>query len=475
MNKRILSLFLLGLSAPASAQWVVVNQTNLQAPPSYRFDHVSVPSPNVAWALATENVAGAFTNTFVKTNNPAGTEFEFNAITGTNGYRAATIQGLNDQVALVAQYGGNGGGEILRTTDGGNSWTSVTRNTQFAVPAGFNNWVHMFDATTGVAFGDPNGGNFEILRTTNGGASWTRVPNANIPQPNSPDEAGLVRSYFALPGTPGVNNGLPIIWAGTGTFGATPGPVRIMKSVDMGLTWTVANTPLTGAIQRIAFKDAMNGIAKNLDISGGMVTAINLIRTTDGGLTWTRVTPVGNFYRNDIDAAGGRFFSVGPRLASGNTLNDFGSSYSIDGITWLDINNAAIYVALDVINGSTPGSVVGYAGGVTNNTTGAGGLFKGTFITSGTRRDAALQAELAAYPNPSHNGVFQVRLGETLKAGAQLTVRDALGRQVHSQVLNVTAVGAKSISLDLSREQAGMYIMQVRSEAGVAQHKLVIE
>ncbi|MEJ7666306.1 MAG: hypothetical protein WKG07_45725 [Hymenobacter sp.] len=35
-----------------------------------------------------------------------------------------------------------------------------------------------------------------------------------------------------------------------------------------------------------------------------------------------RVTPIGNFYRNDIDAASGYFYSVGPRLTAMNTLAD---------------------------------------------------------------------------------------------------------------------------------------------------------
>ncbi|GAA4349998.1 hypothetical protein GCM10023185_07220 [Hymenobacter saemangeumensis] len=467
MNKKLLLLSLLGLATSAQAQWVAVNQNNVQTPPNYRVDQLSTVSPTVTWGLTTENVANSFSNTFVKTNNPTGTDFDFNAITGTANYRAANIHGVSDMTALVAQYGASGGGEILRTTDGGNSWRKVTTTAQFSTPAGFNNWVVMLDATNGVSFGDPNGGNFEILTTANGGTTWTRVPNANIPQPNSPDEAGLVRSYFALPGTPGVNGGRPILWAGTGTFGSTPGPVRIMKSVDLGQTWTAANTPLTGTIQRIAFKDAMNGIAKNLEISGGTVTAINVIRTTDGGTTWTRVTPVGNYYRNDIDAANGYFYSVGPRLMTGNTINDFGSSRSVDGINWTNIDNGAIYVSLDLIaNGA------GYIGGVTNNTTGAGGLFKG--VISGTR-DAALQASMAAYPNPSHNGIFQLELGTRLKSDAQLTVTDALGRRVLSQTLNATAVGAHTLNLDLSKEQAGVYTLQVRTDAGTAQKKLVIE
>lgn|GEM_PF-3859801 len=81
-----------------------------------------------------------------------------------------------------------GGGQILRTSNGGVSWTAVQGN-GFARPAGFNNWVHMFDANVGVFFGDPNTGPgsafpyFEMLRTIDGGLIWTRIPAGSLSAP----------------------------------------------------------------------------------------------------------------------------------------------------------------------------------------------------------------------------------------------------------------------------------------------------
>jgi hypothetical protein len=61
-----------------------------------------------------------------------------------------------------------------------------------------------------------------------------------------------------------------------------------------------------------------------------------------------------------------------------------------------------------------------------------------------------------------------------LKGNAHLTVVDALGRQVRSQALNASAVGSKEINLDLSTQKTGVYTLQIRTDAGIATLKLVI-
>jgi len=468
MKKTLLSLGLLGLVGSAQAQWVAVNQNNVQTPPSYNITPIHAVSPTVMWGLAEEAVTGATANTFVRTNDPAGTDFDFNAVAGTAGFQAANIFGLSDQIAMVAQFGASGGGEILRTVDGGNTWRKVTSNTQFAAPAGFNNFVAMFDANEGVSFGDPNGSTFEILRTTNGGTSWTRVANPGI-TPLDADEYGVVDSHFILGNT---------IWAGSShNAGTTPLVGRIFKSTDRGLTWTAYTTPLMGGVSNIAFTDPMNGIAS---------IGVNLAKTTDGGVTWTSVTPASNatgrFYWFDIDAVPGtsNFISVGGNLATMNTASDFGSSWSRDGVTWYDIDrsstgNVNIYFAVSALSNNNA-----YIGGRTNATTGAGGVYRwgGAVLTPtralGTRNDE-LQKSLSVYPNPSSNGLFKLAVGETLKAGATVRVVDALGRVVLNQTLNATNIAVHSVNLDLSKEKAGVYTLQVRTDAGVAQQKLVVE
>ena len=517
MIKSLLFLGLLTLAGHAGAQttpppqigvgrWTVVNTTNVTTAATFAVADIHTVSPNVAWGLTYDTTVPnpvpadfRFKNkTFVRTNNAAGTEFYTDNL-GAAGianaaFEGANIEGIDGQTAVAAMFRATaaGGGQILRTSNGGVSWTAVQGN-GFAGPAGFNNWVHMFDASVGVSFGDPNAGPgsatpyFEVLRTTDGGLTWTRIPASSLPAPAPAPavEGGLVRSYFALRGT-------NTIWASTSQQQPV-GPCRILKSTDAGLTWAAYDTPLTNQIDHIAFKDALNGIAFNTASSPGNPPkpgTINLIRTTDGGVSWAPITPInsatGKFYATDIDAvpaaAGvpGFFVSAGnASVPNASSLPDdaFGSSTSLDGITWKDIDNAIlvsatrrrVYLCLSVIS-----NTAGYAGGFFEQTTGAGGIYKVNAVTPLPTRFAIEKTALGAYPNPS-TGVFQLQLENGLKTLTQLTVTDVLGRTVYRRQLTPSAASSEVLSVDLTQEKPGVYTMELRNEAGVSQKKVVIQ
>ncbi|MCB2376627.1 T9SS type A sorting domain-containing protein [Hymenobacter sp. BT635] len=412
-------------------------------------------SDQVAWHLLQEGATGATVNTFGRTAN-GGTSWQFGSVNGASGFQAANIHGINATTAFVAQFGT--GGEVVKTTDGGNTWTKSTTAAQFPGAAGgFANWVYFFDANNGVTLGDPVNGYFEIYTTSNGGTTWTRVPSANLPTPLGAAEYGLVGSYTAIGNT---------IWAGTTYLDANNAglPARILKSTDRGLTWTASPvTSLVGSVTKIAMTDANNGIA---------YSGRNVIYTTDGGNTWQTRTYTGNFGSNDIANVPGTnlIVSVGPNVASATTLSQFGSSYSRDnGATWIDIDRNRQYTSVDFAS-----RTAAYAGGFTD-ANGAGGVYKATATILGTSRNAELQEALSVYPNPSTNGVFQLQLKSSIKAGTTVRVFDALGRQVLNQTLNATAIASQGTSIDLSKEKSGLYTLELRTENGVAQQKLVIQ
>ncbi|HEX8504666.1 MAG TPA: T9SS type A sorting domain-containing protein [Hymenobacter sp.] len=479
MKKSLLFLSLWGLVGSAHAQslgpWTEVNIENPATfAPGYLVTDVKTVSSTVAWAVVA-SVATEIPNAFLRTSNASGDRFYLDAISATNStadFQAGNISSVNATVAVAAMYSavGDAGGEILRTANGGLSWTKVTTAADFnASKNGFVNFVHMFDATEGVALGDPTDGYFEILRTTDGGLTWNRLPQSSVPPVLNASEFGNARSFFARGNT---------IWAGLASS-SPANAVRVLKSTDRGLTWTASMaTPLRRVVTRLAFKDDLNGIAYNSQTTGAGA-AVNVIRTTDGGANWTTISPVngagGSFFTYDIDAADGRYFSTGERFPFSSTPQnaDFGSSYSTDGITWTNLNSGLPFNAFDIIGSSSATSVVGYAGLGTDEN-GVGGLFKGNGTLLATR-DAALQRALTVYPNPSASGLFKVDLGGTLKAGAQLSVVDVLGRQVLAQTLSAAAVGAKSVNLNLSNEKAGVYTLQIRTDAGIATQKLVIQ
>ena len=505
MKKSLLFLGLLGFAASAQAQgpWTQVNSPAPNIFSAYEVDRIHTLSSTLMWGTMTDRVAAGTpappTANYVVTNNPtgAGDQFDFGSVPVTANANVGNISGISATTAIACAYPtaaftGSGiyGGEILKTTNGGITWVKKTTATQFTGAGAFCNWVHMFTPLIGVALGDPRTATptvFEILRTTDGGETWTTL-TSGVP-PAISNEYGNSQSFFALDGT-------GTLWAGLASATSTA-PVRVLKTTDFGVNWTVSTlvTNMTGSINRLAFKDANNGICYGLTDNGTSLTSVDVARTSDGGATWTPITPVnnatGSFYRADIDAVEGRYYSVGTRLLVAPPMqvaDDFGSSTSTDGINWTNMTNAAAsavpatpgyFFTLDLIPGALVGAnrtTVGY-GGLFTSAAGEGGLFK--FSRTAPRllanRDAALQSALSVYPNPSATGVFNVALGTSLKANAQLIVTDALGRQVKAQALTASAVGSQKLSLDLTGNKAGVYTLQIRTEAGIATQKIVIE
>jgi len=497
MKKSLLFLGLLGLASQAQAQapWTLVNSPVSNIFGQFNIVDVHTLSPTLMWGVTSERATTTtIPNTYVVTDNPtgAGDTYAFGSVTVTGNASVGNISGINATTAVAAVYpssaytgpgGTSYGGEIRKTTDGGINWTKQTGPTQFFGVGTFCNWVHMFNATTGVALGDPptTGGGFEIVRTTDGGNTW--VPVSGVPTPLA-NEYGNAGSFFASASAPGT------LWTGLASSVGT-NTVRVLKTTDYGQTWTASNPipNIVGAVSQLAFKsNNLEGIAYGFTIVNNAITALNVAKTTDGGRNWVAITPsnnaAGNFYRNSIDAVGGVFYSTGPRFGAtpaAQVTEDFGTSYSTDGINWTTLNLSGTsitapgyFFCMDLIAHPTdPNRVVGHAGLYTDPN-GVGGIFKYDRTVLATR-NAALQSALNVYPNPSTSGVFKVDLGTELKAGAQLTVVDALGRQVAAQTLTASTIGSRTMSLDLSNQKTGVYTLQVRTDAGIATQKVVID
>jgi hypothetical protein len=238
---------------------------------------------------------------------------------------------------------------IYKTTDGGATWARQT-TAAFSNAASFPNVVYFWDQNLGFCMGDPINGEFEIYTTDDGGTTWTLVPGANIPNPVS-GEFGIIGYYSAVG---------DIIW-----FGTNKG--RVYKSEDNGQNWSVSAITGWGAKYcQPFFRDENNGLCQ--DKSQSSTGA--LVKTTDGGATWTPVTSTGQVFTNDmafVDGTEDYWITTG--AASGLS----GVTYSFDdGVTFKDMPTTigTQFLATDWVNDST-----GWAGGFnTDNTT--GGMFK---------------------------------------------------------------------------------------------------
>ena len=153
-------------------------------------------------------------------------------------------------------------------------------------PKGFLDAMSFWDETRGVAVGDSVDGHFFILMTTDSGRTWTRVPDDRLP-PALPGEGA-----YAASGTNVAVVGRDHVWIGTTA-------ARVLRSPDGGLTWTVANAPLahgaSAGIFSIAFRDAQHGIVVGGDYQKESEASDNAAVTMDGGVTWTLVRGLSGF------------------------------------------------------------------------------------------------------------------------------------------------------------------------------------
>jgi len=146
---------------------------------------------------------------------------------------------------------------IARSTDM-SQWSKKEVSSFMGSVAG----IHMFNSTTGVAFGDPVGGKLGLARTTDGGYSWQRLNNAPVANTKESALTGVVYGNE------------------TGAWFATTSQ-RIIITKDGGLTWTTSLLPVSGAvIKSVAFTDSKNGVL--LYEASGKTWLAN---TTNGG-TW---------------------------------------------------------------------------------------------------------------------------------------------------------------------------------------------
>lgn len=146
------------------------------------------------------------------------------------------------------------GGTVLKTTDGGRIWTPQRSGiTSTLTMASFA------DTQNGWA-GGPDG---TVIKTADGGTTWGRL---SPPLPSPPSWYGVDRM-----GT------ITLVDAQTGWVAGHDG--AILKTTDGGRTWTVQTQGTSTNLTAVHFLDTTTGWA---------VSALNFLKTDDGGASWRR-------------------------------------------------------------------------------------------------------------------------------------------------------------------------------------------
>jgi photosystem II stability/assembly factor-like uncharacterized protein len=213
-------------------------------------------------------------------------------------------------------------GTLLKTTDGGISWTILPSGTESHL-----NSVYFVDASTGFAVGgsesdrENDARNGIILKTTNGGTTWTTLWS----HPTS-----YLKSVFFTNANIG--------YAVGGYYFGSKGIV--LKTTDGGITWETLLLEPNYALISIFFTETNTGYTVGRGNEFGII-----LKTTDGGTTWTTIS------KGILDDLNSVFF------ANDKTGYAVGGNFWNSGIILKTIDSGANWDTLSLIPGYTLFSV----------------------------------------------------------------------------------------------------------------------
>ena len=360
-----------------------------------------------------------------------------------------------DAVTNVVIYAGGYGGSLVKSIDGGETWNALS--------IGSFDWVksiHFFNADNGwIITSNSMGDGGDVLKTTDGGVTWTSS-----------------HSGYAYSDMHWIDDQICYVstWQGV-----------LVKTTNAGVSWVVLPTPyLDVNVYSIQFFDEDNGFALNTDYK--------LLRTDDGGATWTNtyhagllnfffMTPTTGFCVNDYGEIGkttdgGLTYEYISTDFEGIKFNDiefltedFG--YAIGGLDCRDGSCLQSPVLLSTKNGgetweSNAHPLEGQLRGfyelsfAPNGTPFIAGsnkmVLKNTSFVGLPETDEVQY--INAFPNPS-NGVFTFNFSSSVE---KIKIRNILGEVVEIIETN----HQHTIQISLFDYSAGLYLVEFQNQHG---------
>lgn len=345
---------------------------------------------------------------------------------------------------------GFGEGDILKTTDAGETWVSQVNS--YTLPLygiaftssetgylagsinikkttnGGTNWVDVYTSNQNEIFGDifftnintgyAVGSYGKLLKTTNAGSSWnsSTIPNAGT----------FLNSIFFVNDNTGYVVG---------------GESKSLKTTDAGVTWEVMN--ITSGflnLNNIFFSDINTGYASH---------GTGIFKTTNGGSTWFQLgTPTGGY--NNVQFRNNYGYAI---AGDGKIIK------SIDGGNSWIVQPTVTSNPLYALYFNSDNFV--YAGGVRGNMMKT--IPQELLVTpvSGNQNETPGSFYLQQnYPNP-FNPVTTIKFGIVKSGNVQLRVYDAAGRIVDELVNNSFIPGSYEVQWDASKYSSGIYFYSI--------------
>lgn len=389
----------------------------------------------------------------------------------------ASNQRFDDVFFLNANLGwaANGGfSEVFKTTDGGANWVSQVTGATLGSYHYFRN----------IEFLNENIGflgtlNQKFYKTTDGGTTWSLVTNIT---PNPVAICGLD-------------------CAGTSTVygcGAYFGPAFIIKSTDSGNTWQFIDmSAYANALVEINFIDENIGFVSGNNTTGGVI-----LKTTDGGTTWTQILNTatnGDFVwklqilNSNNNVIFGSVESAGPNPGRLAKSTNGGSTWTFQNAPeiivqavgfvdenhgWMGGHTTGFY---ETINGGTTWTNTGVGSNLNRiffigNTAYASGrtIYKMSNIVSSsdfTEQDR-VNLDLKVAPNPV-NDKLNIEINFLAEDHILIDLYDNTGKLVKKLIKeDITTIGIKKYSFDFPYS-SGTYFIDFHNNTGRQSSKVI--
>lgn len=318
MRRRSLALLALVLAATTVAAMPTAGARPAARLPSWQpvdtgttshFRGLAAVSRSVAWL-------GGYTGTVLRTVDGGRTWSNVSPPgAATLQFRDISASDANHAVAMAAGEGTDS--RLYSTSDGGRTWSLAYQNTD---PAAFFDCMSFYDRRHGLVLSDPVDGKFRILATRDAGRTWTVLPNSGMPAA-ADGEFGFAASGECLT-TFGHD-----AWFGSGGSAES----HIYHSRDGGLTWSVVSTPVvsgpSAGVFGLAFRSPVEGVAVGGDFAAPAASDA-VAATATHSRSWLLSESMPGGYRSGVTFVPR---SSGTVIAVGLT----GSDVSVDaGRTW---------------------------------------------------------------------------------------------------------------------------------------------